>query len=145
MHEKRLCGTYSQNEGSPSGRRNLMGLLMAIFIFLPSVLLTSQIPMLKTGKTTHQNCCTACCCSVTKSCPTPCEPTDYSPPGSSVHRISQAVILKWVAISFSRESSPPRNRTHVSCTGQVDSLPQSRCGSPTAQLPCSLTRLPPDI
>ena len=38
-----------------------------------------------------------------------------SPPGSSVHGISQARILEWVAISFSRESSRPRNWTWVSC------------------------------
>ena len=40
---------------------------------------------------------------------------DYSPPGSSVHGISQARILEWVAISFSRRSSWPRDRTQVSC------------------------------
>ena len=34
-------------------------------------------------------------------CPTPCDPMDCSPPGSSVHRILQAGILEWVAISFS--------------------------------------------
>ena len=34
-----------------------------------------------------------------------CNPMDYSPPGSSVHGISQARILEWVAISFSRGSS----------------------------------------
>ena len=34
-----------------------------------------------------------------------CDPMDYSPPGSSVHGILQARILKWVAISFSRGSS----------------------------------------
>ena len=34
-----------------------------------------------------------------------CYPMDYIPPGSSVHGISQARILEWVAISFSRESS----------------------------------------
>ena len=39
-----------------------------------------------------------------------------SPPGSSVHGILQARILKWVAISFSRGSSQPRNLTEVSCT-----------------------------
>ena len=39
---------------------------------------------------------------------------DYSPPDSSVHRIFQAIILEWVAISFSR-GSWPRNQTHVSC------------------------------
>ena len=42
---------------------------------------------------------------VAKSCPTLCDPTDCSPPGSSVHGISQARILKWVAVSFSRGSS----------------------------------------
>ena len=43
------------------------------------------------------------------------DPMDCSPPGSSVHGILQARILEWVAISFSRGSSPPRNRTHVFC------------------------------
>ena len=38
-----------------------------------------------------------------------CDPMDYSPPGSSVQGILQARILDWVAISFSRGSSPPRN------------------------------------
>ena len=38
-----------------------------------------------------------------------CHPMD--PPGSSVHGISQARILEWVAISFSRGSSRPRDRT----------------------------------
>ena len=39
-------------------------------------------------------------------------------PGSSVHGISQARILEWVAISFSRGSSLPRDQTHVSCIGR---------------------------
>ena len=39
---------------------------------------------------------------------------DHSPPGSSVHGILQARILEWVAISFSRGSSQPRNQTQVS-------------------------------
>ena len=38
----------------------------------------------------------------------------YSLPGSSVHGVSQARILKWVAISFSR-SFQPRSPTHLSC------------------------------
>ena len=38
-----------------------------------------------------------------------CDPTDCSLPGSSVHGIFQARILEWVAISFSRGSSPPRD------------------------------------
>ena len=39
----------------------------------------------------------------------------YSPLGSSVPQISQTRILEWVAISFSRGSSQPRDRTWVSC------------------------------
>ena len=42
---------------------------------------------------------------------------DCSPPGSSVHEISQARILEWFAISFSRGSSWPRDRARVSCIG----------------------------
>ena len=38
-------------------------------------------------------------------CPTLCDPVDCSLPGSSVHRIFQARILEWVAISFSRGAS----------------------------------------
>ena len=51
---------------------------------------------------------------VTQSCPTLCDPMDYSLPGSSVHGIFQARVLKWVAISFSRGSSGPRDQTQVS-------------------------------
>ena len=41
---------------------------------------------------------------------------DCSPPDSSVHRTAQARMLEWVAISFSRGSSQPKDQTHVSCT-----------------------------
>ena len=40
---------------------------------------------------------------------------DFTLPGFSVHGISQARILEWVAISFYRESFPPRDQTWVSC------------------------------
>jgi len=53
---------------------------------------------------------------VAQSCPTLCDPIDCSPPDSSVHGILQARILEWVAISFSRVSSRPGDRTLVSCT-----------------------------
>ena len=49
-----------------------------------------------------------------QSCLTLCDPLDYSPPGSSVHGIFLARILEWVAISFSRRSSWPRDWTQVS-------------------------------
>ena len=42
---------------------------------------------------------------VAHSCPTLFDPMDCSLPGSSVHRIFQARVLKWAAISFSRGSS----------------------------------------
>ena len=51
---------------------------------------------------------------VTQSCPTLCDPMDCSWPGSSVHGIFQVWILEWVAVSFSRGSSRPRDRTQVS-------------------------------
>ena len=57
-----------------------------------------------------------CVSQVSHSCPTLCNPVDCSPPGSSIHGILQARILEWVAISFSRGSSQPRDRTQVSCT-----------------------------
>ena len=41
---------------------------------------------------------------VIQSCPTLCNPVDYSPPGSSVHGILLARILEWVAIPFSKGS-----------------------------------------
>ena len=42
----------------------------------------------------------------------------HGPPGSSVHGIFQARILEWVAISFSRGTSQPRDQTRVSCVGR---------------------------
>ena len=61
-------------------------------------------------------CC--CYCIVVKLCPILCDPMGCSPSGSSVHGISQARILEWVAMPSSRRSSWPRDRTHVSCTGR---------------------------
>ena len=51
---------------------------------------------------------------VTRLCLTLCDPMDCSLSGSSVHGIFQAGVLEWIAISFSRASSRPRNRTRVS-------------------------------
>ena len=55
------------------------------------------------------------CSKLLQSCLTFCDPMDHSLPDSSVHEILQARILEWVAISFSRGSSRPRDRTQVSC------------------------------
>ena len=61
------------------------------------------------------------CAKLSQLCPTLCNPMNCSPPGSSVHGILQTRILGWVAISFSRGSSQPRDRTcvsYVSCIGR---------------------------
>ena len=55
------------------------------------------------------------CVMCAQSCLTLWDHTDYSLPGSSVHRIFLARIQEWIAISSSRGSSWPRDRTHVSC------------------------------
>ena len=57
-----------------------------------------------------------------------CDPIDYSPPGSSVHGIFQARMLKCVAISYSKRSSWSRDQTCISCIsyiGRWDSWPLS--------------------
>ena len=54
-------------------------------------------------------CLCVCACPVIQSCLILCDPMDCSPPGSFVHGISQARILEWVAISFWRGSSQPRD------------------------------------
>ena len=82
---------------------------------------------------------------VTQSCPTLSDPMDCSLPGSSIHGIFQARVLEWVAISFSRGSSPPRDRTRVSrsltrdqtqahCIGSAESHPLDYQGSPYSLL-----------
>ena len=59
---------------------------------------------------------------VAQLCPTLCDPMDCSPPGSSVYEISQAIILEWVAIPFSRDL-PYAGIEPKSPVLQADSLP----------------------
>ena len=56
--------------------------------------------------------------SVAQLCTTLCDPIDCSLPGFSIHGIFQARMLEWVAISSSRGSSWPWDRTRVSCIGR---------------------------
>ena len=69
---------------------------------------------------------------VVQSCPTVCDPVDWSPPGSSVHEIFQARILEWVAISFSRGPSQPRDRTRSPAL-QAGPLPTELQEKPNTQ------------
>ena len=70
-----------------------------------------------------------CCCLVTQSCPALCDTMDCSPPGSSVHGISQARILEWVAILFSQDL-PDLGAKPRSPTLQADSLASESPGKP---------------
>ena len=76
-------------------------------------------------------------CLVTKSCLTLCNPMDYSPPGSSVHGISQARTLEWVAISSFRGSS--KDQTHFSCLAVGCSTTASP-GKPTVEFYLAIKR-----
>ena len=65
-----------------------------------------------------------CCCLVVKSCPTLCDPMDCSPRGSSVHGISQARILEWVAILTANKrvktySNPSVNQGNAKQDGEI--------------------------
>ena len=54
-------------------------------------------------------------CMCAQPCPTLSDHMNCSPPGSSVHGISQARILEWVALSYSRRSTWPRDWNHITC------------------------------
>ena len=72
------------------------------------------------------------CCVCAQPHLTLCDPMDSSLPGSSVQGILQESTLEWVAISFSRRSSWPRDWTRVLhfLHWQADSLPLCHLGSP---------------
>ena len=79
-----------------------------------------QLPLqLGLGPHTLCNYCCCCCSLGAKSCPPLCDPMDCSPPGSSVHGVSQARMLEQVAISFSKGPSQPRDRTQGLLAGRV--------------------------
>ena len=58
-------------------------------------------------------------CARAQLCLTLCDPMDCSPPGPSVHGTFLVRIIEWVAISFSRGSSRPRDQTPVSCVSCI--------------------------
>ena len=92
--------------------------------------LGSKSPLLHTEVRTHLLGCWVFTCSVSM-CPTPCDPMDCSPPGSSVHGISPATMLEWISISSSRGSSHSRDGPSLLhlLHWQVDSLPLSHLES----------------
>ena len=73
-------------------------------------------------------------CLVTQSRPTLSDPINrhsFGPPGSSVYGISQARILEWIAISFSKGDLPNPGIKPGSPASQVDSLPTELQWNPT--------------
>ena len=80
---------------------------------------------------------TSVCAKSLQSCLILCDTMDCSPLGSSVHGIPQARILEWVAMSFSRGSSWPRDWTHVPCvsyTGRQVLYHKHHLGNPLLYL-----------
>ena len=69
-------------------------------------------------------------CLLAQLCPILWDPLDCSPPGSSIHGISQASILESVAIPFSWGSSQPRDWTRVFCIGRQIFYGLGHQGSP---------------
>ena len=84
----------------------------------PIYLLWSDGSRCQLAKIQNRAQVSVCVCSTAQSCPTLCNPIDYSLPGSSVFGVFQARILEWVVISSSRGSSRPRDWTGISCTGR---------------------------
>ena len=83
-------------------------------------------------------------CRGAQLCYTLCDPMDCSLPGSSVHGILQARILEWVAISSSRGSSQPRDRTSLmSPASQADALLLVPPGSPVWRCLMLINRFSP--
>ena len=99
-------------------RRTFVGKVMSLFFNTLSKLVIAFLPR------------STAPCSGAQSCPTLCNHMECSPPGPSVHRILQARILEWIAISYSRIW------THVPCipwTGKQIVLPLSHLGSPRSK------------
>ena len=107
--------SWGGRQGGVMGERNREPAMLLIVCFSSWVFILISLHLLSI-------CCY--CCLVPKSCPTLLGHMDCSPPGSSVRGISQARILEWVAISFSRASSQSWDQV------QEDSLPLSHWGSP---------------
>ena len=93
----------------------------------------------------EQQCESATClrAKLLQSCLTLCYPMDCCPRGSSVHGILQARKLEWVAVPFSRGSSPSRDRTRVSyisvsCIGRRAPYHKRHMGSPESAIHISI-------
>ena len=90
--------------------KNKTCVYICIYRFIDMYLYTCDI---------HTHTHTHICAYSLQLCLTLCDPTDRSPPSSSVHGILYASILEWVAMPSSRGSSSPRDWTQVSCSSCI--------------------------
>ena len=109
------------------GKEHLIGSLQLILIF--STPISSNFWGAEAGSLgvlRVKGAVLSVCVLVTQSCPTLCDPMDWSPSGFSVHGILQAGILEWVAISFPQGIFPTQgSNPHLLCLlhWQACSLP----------------------
>ena len=89
--------------------------------------LPASLKFTRVSKPVKSNGVCVCVCVCVQLCSTLWDPIDCSPPGSSVHGISQARILEWVATSCFRGSSWPKDRTRVSCVSCISRWILSHC------------------
>ena len=86
------------------------------------------------GEHTEMQCVGCVRAKSLQSCLTLCDPVDCSLPGSSVHGILQARVLKWIAMPSSKGSSQTRDQTdisYVSCIGRQVLFHSGHLGSPS--------------
>ena len=91
----------------------------------------SRFPVLQTDSSLLNYAAAAAAAKSLESCPTLCDPTDGSPPGSSVHGTFQARVLEWGAIAFSRLNHAGRQQ----CKTIIFRHASNFCGSSTKSLP----------
>ena len=92
-----------------------LGLQIASAPVLTPLVISSSLIELNAISVVRIPCFICCCCSVAKLYLTLLQP---QPARLLIHGISEARILEWVVISFSRGSSWPRDWTYVSCIGR---------------------------
>ena len=114
---------------------------LRLLIFLPAILIPACVSsspaflMMYSAYKLNNRAAAAAAAKSLQSCPTLCDPIDGSLPGSAVPRILQVRMLEWLAISFSRVSSQPRNGTRVF---QMFKLDLEKAEEPNIKLPTSV-------
>ena len=94
---------------------NLMSQYLCIYLVLSHQRVSATSWWFKDGNSKNHDLRDAWVSESSTVCPTLCNTMDCSLPGSPIHGILKARILKWVAVTFSRGSTWPRDGTQDSC------------------------------